>query len=101
MLEDMERQLIERILTRHGGHRVKTAKALGMGVRTLGMKLKQWRDEGHEHGQMLVGSRRSCDAQELPVAQVMPIAVDSGFDSPETGNTNRVIAAWGNVKHHP
>jgi DNA-binding NtrC family response regulator len=46
MLEDMERQLIERMLRRFDGHRVKTAKALGMGVRTLGMKLKQWREEG-------------------------------------------------------
>lgn len=45
MLEDMERRLIERTLTRFGGHRVKTARALGMGVRTLGMKLKQWREE--------------------------------------------------------
>lgn len=47
MLEDMERQLITRTLTRFNGHRVKTAKALGMGVRTLGMKLKQWREESH------------------------------------------------------
>ena len=45
MLEDMERQLIERTLQRFEGHRAKTAKALGMGVRTLGMKLKQWREE--------------------------------------------------------
>lgn len=45
MLQDMERQLIERTLQRFGGHRAKTAKALGMGVRTLGMKLKQWREE--------------------------------------------------------
>ncbi len=45
MLEDMERKLIERTLTRFNGHRVKTATALGMGVRTLGMKLKQWREE--------------------------------------------------------
>jgi len=54
MLEDMERQLIEKILARHSGHRVKTARALGMGVRTLGMKLKQWRDERQEHGRTLV-----------------------------------------------
>ncbi len=47
MLEDMERQLITRTLTKFNGHRVKTAKALGMGVRTLGMKLKQWREESH------------------------------------------------------
>ena len=48
MLEDMERKLIERMLAKFGGHRAKTAKALGMGVRTLGMKLKQWRDETGE-----------------------------------------------------
>jgi DNA-binding NtrC family response regulator len=45
MLEDMERQLIERTLKQYSGHRERTAKALGMGVRTLGMKLKQWREE--------------------------------------------------------
>ncbi len=45
MLEDMERRLIERTLAQFGGHREKSAKALGMGVRTLGMKLKQWREE--------------------------------------------------------
>jgi DNA-binding NtrC family response regulator len=45
MIEDAERQLIERTLGRYGGHRAKTAKALGIGVRTLGMKLKQWREE--------------------------------------------------------
>ena len=28
------------------GHRAKTAVALGIGVRTLGMKLKRWKDEG-------------------------------------------------------
>ncbi len=56
MLEDMERQLIEKILARHSGHRVKTAKALGMGVRTLGMKLKQWRDEAQVQGRALVGA---------------------------------------------
>jgi DNA-binding NtrC family response regulator len=45
MMEDMERQLIERTLTQCGGHRAKTAAALGIGVRTLGLKLKQWREE--------------------------------------------------------
>lgn len=45
MLEDMERQLIEKTLKRFDGHRAKTARALGMGIRTLGMKLKQWREE--------------------------------------------------------
>lgn len=46
LLEDMERQLITRTLARFTGHRTKSAKALGMGVRTLGMKLKQWREDG-------------------------------------------------------
>lgn len=41
----MERQLIERTLAKFNGHRANTARALGMGVRTLGMKLKQWREE--------------------------------------------------------
>jgi len=60
MLEDMERQLIERMLARYNGHRVKTARALGMGVRTLGMKLKQWREEAASTREELetVGSSR-------------------------------------------
>jgi DNA-binding NtrC family response regulator len=48
MLEDMERKLIEQTLARFDGHRAKTASALGMGVRTLGMKLKQWREEAEQ-----------------------------------------------------
>ncbi len=53
MLQDMERRLIERTLQRFSGHRAKTAKALGMGIRTLGMKLKQWREEAREREQTL------------------------------------------------
>ena len=45
LLEDMERQLIEQTLKQYDGHRAKSAKALGMGVRTLGLKLKQWREQ--------------------------------------------------------
>ncbi len=45
LMEDMERQLIEKTLTRFDGHRAKTAAQLGIGVRTLGLKLKQWREE--------------------------------------------------------
>jgi len=45
ILEDMERQLIEKTLAQCNGHRAKTAAALGIGVRTLGLKLKQWREE--------------------------------------------------------
>ncbi|MCH9034728.1 MAG: sigma-54-dependent Fis family transcriptional regulator [Planctomycetes bacterium] len=56
MLEDMERHLVERTLARFNGHRAKSAKALGMGVRTLGMKLKQWREEDSSQSGVLVGA---------------------------------------------
>ncbi len=41
-LEEMERRLIEATLQQFGGHREKTAKALGIGVRTLSGKLRQY-----------------------------------------------------------
>jgi DNA-binding NtrC family response regulator len=43
-LEDIERDVIVQTLTRLGGHRQKTAHALGIGVRTLGLKLKKWKE---------------------------------------------------------
>jgi DNA-binding NtrC family response regulator len=46
ILSDAERDLIMRTLERFGGHREKTARALGIGLRTLGLKLKKWREEG-------------------------------------------------------
>ncbi len=45
-LADIEKQVILSTLERFKGHRIKTAVALGIGVRTLGMKLKRWKDEG-------------------------------------------------------
>jgi DNA-binding NtrC family response regulator len=45
-LADIEKQVILSTLQQFRGHRIKTATALGIGVRTLGMKLKKWRDEG-------------------------------------------------------
>jgi two-component system, NtrC family, response regulator HydG len=45
-LADIEKQVILSTLQQFRGHRLKTASALGIGVRTLGMKLKKWRDEG-------------------------------------------------------
>ncbi len=41
-LEAMERKLIEATLEHYGGHRANTAKALGIGVRTLTGKLRQY-----------------------------------------------------------
>jgi DNA-binding NtrC family response regulator len=49
ILSDAERDLIVRTLERFGGHREKTARALGIGLRTLGLKLKKWREEGTFH----------------------------------------------------
>jgi two-component system response regulator HydG len=45
-LADIERQVILSTLEQFKGHRQKTAGALGIGVRTLGMKLKRWKEEG-------------------------------------------------------
>ena len=46
ILSDAERDLIMRTLQRFSGHRERTARALGIGLRTLGLKLKKWREEG-------------------------------------------------------
>jgi transcriptional regulator with GAF, ATPase, and Fis domain len=44
-LEELERDAIVFALKRFNGHRQKTAGALGIGVRTLGLKLKKWKQE--------------------------------------------------------
>ena len=41
-LHEMERRLIEATLEHYSGHRAKTAKALGIGIRTLSGKLRQY-----------------------------------------------------------
>jgi two-component system response regulator AtoC len=46
ILSDAERYLIMQTLRRFDGHREKTARALGIGLRTLGLKIKRWREEG-------------------------------------------------------
>lgn len=45
-LEVLERRATLATLQRFGGHRDRTARALGIGVRTLGMKLRQWKLAG-------------------------------------------------------
>ncbi len=45
-LATIEKDVILSTLEKFKGHRIKTAGALGIGVRTLGMKLKKWREEG-------------------------------------------------------
>lgn len=44
-LEEVERQAILEALDHFSGHRQKTAAALGIGVRTLGLKLKKWKEQ--------------------------------------------------------
>jgi DNA-binding NtrC family response regulator len=44
-LEEVERRLIRKTLRKFNGHRKKTAEALGIAVRTLGMKIKRWEIE--------------------------------------------------------
>lgn len=44
-LEEIERQAILEALDHFNGHRQKTAAALGIGVRTLGLKLKKWKED--------------------------------------------------------
>lgn len=46
VLEEMERDAILRTLSRFHGHRAKTANELGIGLRTLGMKLKKFKMDG-------------------------------------------------------
>ena len=45
-LADIEKKVILTTLQQFKGHRIKTAGALGIGVRTLGMKLKRWKEDG-------------------------------------------------------
>lgn len=44
-LEDVERDQIVRALGHFNGNRQRTATALGIGVRTLGLKLKKWKEQ--------------------------------------------------------
>jgi DNA-binding NtrC family response regulator len=44
-LEDVEREAIIATLKQNHGHRQKSAAALGIGVRTLGLKLKKWKEQ--------------------------------------------------------
>ncbi|QNN21457.1 sigma-54-dependent Fis family transcriptional regulator [Planctomycetales bacterium ZRK34] len=44
-LEELEREVIIRTLGQYDGHRQRTAEALGIAVRTLGLKLKKWKED--------------------------------------------------------
>ena len=61
-LADIEKQVILRTLEQFKGHRLRTAAALGIGVRTLGMKIKRWREEGEP-----IAGRHHGQQQQHPV----------------------------------
>ncbi len=44
-LDDVEREAIVATLQHNNGHRQRSAAALGIGVRTLGLKLKKWKEQ--------------------------------------------------------
>jgi len=44
-LETIEREAILATLDQYNGHRQRSATALGIGVRTLGLKLKKWKEQ--------------------------------------------------------
>lgn len=44
-LDEIERETIVATLEHHQGHRQRSAEALGIGVRTLGLKLKKWKEQ--------------------------------------------------------
>jgi DNA-binding NtrC family response regulator len=60
IIEDMERLLIEKTLRECAGHRAKTAEALGIGVRTLTLKLKQWREQDEARRSLLAAQSSSA-----------------------------------------
>lgn len=70
LMEDMERALIEQTLVKFNGHREKTAKTLGIGVRTLGMKLKKWREEAAAAAASLVAANAAATAAAAPASQM-------------------------------
>jgi DNA-binding NtrC family response regulator len=48
-MADIERQAILETLEKTGGHRARAADLLGIGLRTLQRKLKEYKDEGYFH----------------------------------------------------
>lgn len=51
-LDKIEQQAIEATLARFNGHRAKTAMALDIGLRTLGMKLKKYAAVKHSENDL-------------------------------------------------
>jgi DNA-binding NtrC family response regulator len=67
-LEEMERRLIEATLEHFRGHRAKTAKALGIGLRTLSGKLRQYGYAPREKSFVINAAESAdCDEQNPPL----------------------------------
>lgn len=45
-LAEVKRRYVLVILKKHKGHRANTARALGVGLRTLGLWLQEWKQGG-------------------------------------------------------
>jgi len=73
-LEEVERQMIIATLEHYAGHRAKAAQALGIGVRTLSGKLRNY---GYAPRAKDFKEPHDCDRQDLP----MPAAIPAGFSS--------------------
>lgn len=71
-IKEMEKEIILKALAEHGGNRTHTARALGMSLRTLRHKIKQYREEGtwvEPYGQKLPGQKlqpKNFDARLTP-----------------------------------
>ena len=72
-LEEVEKKVICAALNRFDGHRQRSAKALGIGVRTLGMKIKRWDLDHLRRGES--ANIAGAEAQ-LP----RPVVADSGIE---------------------
>lgn len=103
-LEEVERDVIISTLEKFGGNRWKTAKALGIGVRTLGLKLKRWKERGvfsetaPASTPSLVVYVQADDGDEDDIAEMLVALSDmhraaGGLGLTFTGEEVRVLAA--------
>jgi len=79
-IRDMEREIILNALEAHSGNRTHTAKALGMSLRTLRHKLKNYREEGVDIGGMPLKNTR-----QIPIGKNDQGAVLQSFDNGPSG----------------
>ncbi|MBX7147951.1 sigma-54 dependent transcriptional regulator [bacterium] len=66
-LDEMERMMIQNALGMHDGNRVRAAKQLGISVRTLRNKLRQYREE-NKTGAPLIADAGDADEEEAVLA---------------------------------